>query len=305
MLWRPADLGLGTCHRSMPTPPQPERVRTLPRRRATSVRTCRTRGSSSVAPRFDLHELRRGARPSLGEHARGWRRPPGPPDSRARRGARRETGEVGSRLGDPERNLGGALERRSKCLIPVALRHLARDGAGAPWRLCRRLGVGLGEWRDAGPERLRLADAPRRPPASGPSKRARPWSRARPPSRRRPRPPTRRGRGTCLRACRESRSSGASRRSSATIAADSLGELGGEPRANCFGERRIRLVAGVGERALEVGDQRVAERPIRACALDDVVEPAASERDLLRSLAPTPRAGLGSVRRRSAKVSSL
>jgi hypothetical protein len=70
-----------------------------------------------------------------------------------------------------------------------------------------------------------------------------------------------------------------------------LAGLEGEAYSNGFGERWISVVARILEGALEVGDERLAERQVGTCALDDVIEPAPGEWDLLRS--PHPRFGRG------------
>src|SRR2546426_6279770 len=55
----------------------------------------------------------------------------------------------------------------------------------------------------------------------------------------------------------------------------------GEASAQSRDERWIGLVASLGERGLEIGDQRLAEAQVRLRTRDDLVEPTAGGRKLL------------------------
>src|SRR5439155_15944732 len=64
-----------------------------------------------------------------------------------------------------------------------------------------------------------------------------------------------------------------------------------EPHTQGGEDRRVALVAFCRERALEVGDEALAERGIGLGPGDDLVQLGPRERELLRSPHPAPRGG--------------
>ena len=240
----------------------------------------------------DLDELGRGTSAALREHRR-----------RGRVGAhlgiavldeqRGETGEVGARFGDLERDVGRALERRPE---------LAGRDSAPRRRSGRRSAVSASRYASAsacasGETRARNVSAwPIAPPASGqcsfdaratmatsPAAIATTIAAAEPAAGSRP-------------FAGERVEEVAERRVEQVVASHRrpiLSQIGyrREACAHCLDQRGIRLEARRLERLLEVGDQRVTEGSVGAGPLDDVVEPASRERDLLRSLHPRLRRG--------------
>jgi hypothetical protein len=196
----------------------------------------------------------------------------------------REGCEIAPRLGDPHRDLGGALEGGAQLLVPIALGQLFASSQRRQ-RLLVRVRVGLSERCNTRPERLGLADhtAGFVPVALRGSRHLRHEPGGHRDDDRGGRAATR---GRIVAGKRVEQLAEGCVKQVAGHAGTILCVLWSQALANGVEQVRIGIETGALERGLGIREERLAKGAIAPSALDDLVQTSPRERNLLRSLDP-------------------